>query len=294
VLAELAARLATVVERLRGTPIGQELGEVARRLQEEADALAGSTATDLARTVSRLCEEREELRSAFSKHVVDAAERESALRARCEQIRAEAGATTNSPADALRNELAVALQEEAEASRAARAHLVAENSALRSDLAAERQALRAARAELAALYALHGGGRRARRAEQAEQQANAGTDREPYQVPEGAPCLPPTPPAAGPASPEEASQGEAGQAIGHNSAGPPPGRICRRVLAASQDPAGYEPVCPRRPADFAQRDFVLPDAAGRAEQLPWRAEVQALAEQALARSGDTGDGGDGP
>lgn len=150
VLAQLAKRLSVVVDRIRGVPIGQELADIAQRIREEADCFASGTATDLLHTVAQLCQEREEMRHTFNHEIACAAERESTLKAECEALRKE-----KSP-EAMRVELAVALQEEADAARAARSHLIAENEALRSELATERSTVRVLRAQLVGFQALLG------------------------------------------------------------------------------------------------------------------------------------------
>jgi len=159
VLVELAVQLETVVDRLRGAPIGHELEGISRTLHEQANKLAGCTATDLARRVGLLVEEREELRLAFKHHMDAAAKRGEELQTKCEALREEAVAAKRSKASThLHPKLAAAMRDEAKDSKAARTKLTAEWASLQAELEAEQQALRCARAELVALQALRGTG----------------------------------------------------------------------------------------------------------------------------------------
>jgi len=267
-LKKLAARLSVVADRLRGVPLGQELAEIHCRLCEVADTFAGGAAADLAHTLSRLREEREELRHAFSKHVVDAADREQALMTQCERARQETP-------EVVQAELAVALQEEADASRAARAHLLAENAALQAELAAERQTLRAVRAELAAVRALHGS-----TGQNDRQLAHGAAVAQSEHCP--APALPSLDGA------DMAALDGASHAVdivglrsgcGARRAKSGPNRRVRRVavparsvgrdsvspspspsLATCETEKDFEPVRPRRSLGFARRDFAEPAA----------------------------------
>lgn len=141
-LAKLATRLSQIASRLAGVPLGAELEDIAQELRHESGAFADGTYDDLVKTVARLREEREELRHAFSESLNAAVQRESTMAEKCDKLRQD---TDNR----IREDLSFALREEAEAARQARAPLVAENRALRHELATEQCTVVALRAEIA-------------------------------------------------------------------------------------------------------------------------------------------------
>mmetsp|Transcript_33930 Transcript_33930/g.66748 ORF Transcript_33930/g.66748 Transcript_33930/m.66748 type:complete len:213 (+) Transcript_33930:61-699(+) len=156
-LVEIAERLGTVVDRLRGVPIGDELASISRALREEIEALEDGTAAELAANAEQLVEERDDLRRDFAVHIAGAAQKEAEFMVRLER------AVDPNDVEALRSEMAAALKHQAEALRNARSQLIAENVQLRAEVEAERQRVRGAKAELTAERALQSRGWRRER-----------------------------------------------------------------------------------------------------------------------------------
>lgn len=134
-LAQLAARLEVAVDRIRGAPIGQEIADIATRIRDEVAGLDSDTASDLAGSIARLAEEREELRLALARQAAEAAEREQSLRAEVADLRQRLAPEVT---------------------------LVAENAKLKLELASERTVVRTMKAELSALHAIQAPGRERR------------------------------------------------------------------------------------------------------------------------------------
>lgn len=265
-LEELTERLEQVAGRIRGTPIGKELLDIARQLRERCaegpprglseapteDAAAAALAPELHRTVDRLLEEREELRRTFDQQVTSAMDAQVCAEGRAERFRLLAESGGGDP-DGLAAQFALALTEESEVARAARSDLLAQAEALRGELAAERSTTRCLRAELTALRAMSREGR-------AEAAA-----RPRRHTPSPQPSA--SPPSASPAQT------------------PPPGSPRGAWAGADEEPpvgpmsseADKLLMRPRRSVVFAGRDF-SEDAA--AAPHPWRAEVVELDERA--------------
>mmetsp|Transcript_20073 Transcript_20073/g.36283 ORF Transcript_20073/g.36283 Transcript_20073/m.36283 type:complete len:289 (+) Transcript_20073:69-935(+) len=153
-LVQAVEQLASIANRIRGVPLGQELSDLAQTLQDEIAAMKGGvndsdTVSALAATLANEREEREELRQSFAMHMVESAKREEALEAECTKLRIETPAK-------FQEQLSVALKEEADIARTARKQLVKEVDALKAELLAERATVQALKAEVSAFRALRG------------------------------------------------------------------------------------------------------------------------------------------
>lgn len=255
-LSELAGRLTHLAMRLSRAPIGVELAEIAARMQERATEGPGS-ALELVSLVSRLQEEREELRNAFAAHLIEADRREADLRAECvrleDEIEAQKGGKGCERCDRLKAEHALARQEEATASRTARAALVAENSVLRSELASERVTTRALRAEVAAARTLR------------KDPASPGlvTDRT---TETSGPAAKAHPAGEEPPVPEAAASGADPTSVGQ-ARQPEQDPASPRGRRRSSVPDGGPDGRPKRNFDFAQRDFAAAAVSPEPEVL---------------------------
>jgi len=188
--------LAAQTERIKGTPFGQELLEIQNSLNAEVQMMGGHTASaplggsaaapqyvldttgwthvELRTCIARLMEERDELRHALQGALLEAVQREEALRAECEALRqslrgvtktgrTRPGASDGSGVGAFIGAgdhkidvIQVALEEEARAAREARSDLQDDIARLKGELTAEQATSRSVRAELAAVRALKG------------------------------------------------------------------------------------------------------------------------------------------
>lgn len=153
-LLHLASRLAGIGERLRGTPIAKDIEDIVQGIRDEADTFTVATVTDLANTISRIAEEREEIRTTLAKRLTVEVERGDKLQEECTRLSEEEAAAAHAFPVTLRSELAAALQEEADASRAARSNLLAENANLRNELTQERVERKTLKAECDAMLVL--------------------------------------------------------------------------------------------------------------------------------------------
>eukprot|EP00811_Abedinium_folium_P033519 NODE_6475_length_1668_cov_7.036340.p1 GENE.NODE_6475_length_1668_cov_7.036340~~NODE_6475_length_1668_cov_7.036340.p1 ORF type:complete len:421 (+),score=143.04 NODE_6475_length_1668_cov_7.036340:227-1489(+) len=153
-LLHLASRLDGLVERIRGTPIGTEIEEIAQCIRDEAGNFNVATVTDLANTISRISEEREELRRTLTQHLGAAVERSVQLQEECVRLRDEEAAAARALPQTVHSELSAALQMEADASRAARTDLLSELADHRSELAEERAERKTLKSELEAMIVL--------------------------------------------------------------------------------------------------------------------------------------------
>jgi len=194
--AEAARQAAVAAAAAEEARLAQEAAEVeeARRLeelrrqaqQEESEEAAGTffaqdaddldlvtpivavdttgwSYVNLRREILRLTEEKEELRKALQNSLLDSLQREEDLQEECTKLRMSGGGGGSSKLGDLsprsfRSKLAVALEEEAKASRAARIHFIDENAELKSLLAMEQEKSRMMRTELQAFRLLRARG----------------------------------------------------------------------------------------------------------------------------------------
>jgi len=252
----VAAQLRAIATRLRGVPLGQELAELAQALEEEVKpkevVVDSSALSDLAATLAKEREEREELRRAFALHMLDSAKREEALQAECTMLR-------NESPNKLQDQLSTALKEEAEISRAARRELIKEIDSLKAELASEKATARALRAEVVAYRALKG------------ESAN------PMRAPR-----PVNGSASGIASPaqEEIERVEANKKLsedegdGEENSPMSPCTSSKRRLEKAGTGLFPSDAGSRRDVEFARRDFVEINRQGSATAGNWQSEIK--------------------